>query len=146
MNETSKATVPNRGFNERPRFSVELVKEFVSALVVIPIVWIIARLFHTEFGGVEFVAAPVILAWFAVRGWKTDDPAWPGRLPVWRFVPKFLLATLMVVGAPLLAYSVLYGFFILLKLYRPPYLLISGFVGAIITSSALIWIGRKPAI
>jgi hypothetical protein len=146
VNETPAGTGPNWRSNEKPRFFIEFAKEFVSALVVILIVWVLARLFHVETESLEFVAAPVILAWFTVRGWRTEDPTWPFRRRIWKFLARFLLATAVVVGMPLLVYSVVYGTILLLKLHRPPYLLISGYLAAIIVSSALVWVGRKTAV
>jgi hypothetical protein len=130
-----------------PSFAAAATQEFVSALVVIPIIWILARLLQTESGSVELIAAPVILAWFTVRGWKTeDDPLWPTKLPIWQFIPRFLLATTIVVGLPLLIFGVVLGFVRLVQFHRQPMLLISIYAAAIIVSFSLIWIGRRNAL
>ena len=128
------------------RFFVEFRKEFVSALVVVPIVWIIARLLQIEPGRIEFVAAPIILAWFAVRGWKTEEATWPGQFPIWKFIPKFLLATITVVGLPLLIYSIVYGCVLLFQFHDPPDLVIFGYIAVVAVSSILLWAGRKTAL
>lgn len=117
----------------------------MSGLVVVPPVWILARLLHTESGSVKFLAAPIILAWFAARGWKTEDCTWPRRLPLWKFIPKFLLATLVVLGPPLVIYSIGYGCIILLKIHNPRYLLVAAYIGLTMVSALLIWIGRHVA-
>ena len=146
MDETSTQGALNPQEMKKPSFFAEFSKEFVSALVVIPIIWILARLLHVESEKLEFVAAPVILAWFAVRGWKTEDATWPGRLPLWKFIPKFLYATLVLVGLPLLAYSIASGWLRLLEFHDPPYLLIFVYAVAVVVSGALIWIGRETAV
>lgn len=127
-------------------FGIEFLKEFTSALVVLPILWVVGRALHLEMDKLEFVAAPVILAWFAARGWKTEDTSWPWSLPIWRFLPKFLIATGIVVGLPLLLYSIVRGLGLLLKSHDLPYLTIGASVLAVAISSMLLWLAREEAL
>jgi hypothetical protein len=100
---------------------------------------------HAETIRVELIAAPVILAWLAARGWKTEHAMWPLRPPFRSLIARFLIATLIFVGLPLLSYSIVLGFVRSLELHDPPYLVIFGYAVAVIVSGALIWIGKRDA-
>jgi hypothetical protein len=112
--------------------------EFSSVLVVLPILWVVGRALHIDTDELELVAAPVILAWFAARGRKTVD--------IWRFIAKFLLATGVVVGLPLLLYSIMRGIVLLVKSPDPPYLTLLASLLAVAASSMLFWFGRNEAL
>jgi hypothetical protein len=126
-------------------FVLEFLKEFSSALVILPILWVVGRALHIDTDHLELVAAPVILAWFAARGRETEDVTWP-MLPIWRFIAKFLVATGVVVGLPLLLYSIMRGIVLLLKSPDPPYLTIVASLLAVAASSMLFWFGRNEAL
>ncbi len=46
-------------------------------------------------GSIEWIAAPVLLAYFSAKGWKTEDPWWFRKLPLWRPVLRIAATTLL---------------------------------------------------
>jgi hypothetical protein len=145
VDDTATDETSNSHPTKMLKFFTVFFREFASGIVVLPIIWVLGRLLHIESGKVEFVAAPVILAWFAVRGWETEEAIWPFRLTL-SFIRNFVLATFVLVGLPLLLYSVVYGCILLLKFHDPHYLRLLAFVVGSIVSSALVWIGRETGI
>jgi len=79
----------------------EALDGLVTSSFLACITWIVARMVGIEAVEFRVVVASVILAGFAAKGWRTKSLTWPLRLPIWRTLQRFSLATTIFFGLPL---------------------------------------------
>ena len=119
--------MPSQGTaEEKPVLWREWTHEFISALTMIPVVWVLSKAFGFNAGDIELFVVPAVLGWFVAKGYKNKSIFWPLKLPFWKYAPRFALAAAMLVGPPWLFLLSIQGLVDLANAQSVPRLAIAG--------------------